>query len=169
MLSGEVLQTWWAGLQHRERWILLGGAGVLGLVLLYVLLWEPLLGRLRVLRTEVQNLREEVSWMRGAAAQVRALEGNQSSLGTVSRQGQSLLTLVDQSARSAGLGEALQRVEPQQDDSLRVQFEAVSFDQLVLWLGELGSRYQVAIVNVVIDRETNGRVNARLVLQDQRS
>jgi len=162
-----MLSQWWQGLASRERAVLLAGATVLALILGYALIWEPLAGSLARLRGEVATLREEVRWMRGAAVELRRLDGNRQPAGDL-RQGRSLLTLVDQTARDAGLGEALRRVEPQQDERLRVQLEAVSFDRLILWLGRLQSEYRVTIVNVVIDRHSErGRVDARLVLQDR--
>lgn len=53
--------------------------------------------------------------------------------------GRSLLTLVDQTARAAGLGAALKRVTPQGENRLGVQFDAVEFDQLHL-AGPIGTR-----------------------------
>lgn len=164
------MRDWWRGIAPRERGILVVGAGVLVLLCGYLLVWEPLVVELYELREEITGLREEVRWMQGAAAELHRLDDGRLTPAGDRRQGRSLLTLVDQTARGAGLGPALRRVEPQQDERLRVQLESVEFDRLMLWLGQLRTEYRVAIVNVVIDRQaSSGRVDARLVLQDRQS
>ncbi len=82
--------------------------------------------------------------------------------------GRSLLTLVDQTARAAGLGAALKRVAPQGEDRLGAQFDAVEFDKLIPWLGALERDHPIAIVNLSVDRAAAGLVNARVIVQGGR-
>ena len=79
------------------------------------------------------------------------------------------MTLVDQTARAAGLGAALKRVTPQGEDRLGAQFDAVEFDKLIPWLRALERDHRIAIVNLSVDRAGPGRVNARIILQGARS
>lgn len=154
----------------RERWtVALGGAAAL-LVLLYVLVWEPLQGGLTRLRSDVTQARTDLAWMRQAALDVRRLSAAAAAPVRAQPRNESLLTRIDQSARAAGLGEAVKRVEPQGEGGLRVQLEQVGFDQMLVWLSSLEREQRVAVVNVVIDRQpASGRVNARLILQENAS
>ncbi len=161
------MKTWWNGLSERERWLVGGGSVLAALVLLYALLWQPFHNRLRDLRQTVAVQRRDLAWMQQAAAEIKQLGAGATPSAPRREAGQpSLLTLVDQTARTAGLGSAMKRIEPQGEDKLRVQFEQVGFDPLLRWLGSLEQDYGVIMVNATIDRQTeSGRVDARLILQ----
>jgi general secretion pathway protein M len=96
---------------------------------------------------------QEVKRLRGARPGQRA-------------EGQSLLALTDRTAREAGLGPAIRRVEPEGNDRVRIVLEQAGFDDMTAWLEQLVSRSQVRIDNVTVDKRPEpGLVNARLVLQ----
>ncbi|MFO1432221.1 MAG: type II secretion system protein M [Candidatus Competibacteraceae bacterium] len=160
------MKNWWNNLGERERWIVGGGGTVTLLFLLYTLAWHPFQTNLRNLRQTVAAQHQDLAWMQQAAREVKRLS-SPSAAGTARQTNpQSLLTLVDQTARAAGLGPLMKRIEPQGEDKLRVQFEQVSFDQLVRWLGSLEQDYGVTSASVTLDRQAEaGRVDARLVLQ----
>ena len=161
------MKAWWEGLSSRERLLTAGGAMLVLALLLYALAWQPFQASHRRLRQSVAEQRAELAIMRQMAREIKQLgESNGKPLAT---EGRSLLTLVDQTARAAGLGAALKRVTPQGEDRLGVQFDAVEFDKLVPWLGALERDHRIVIVNLSVDRATAGRVNARLIVQGSRS
>lgn len=160
------MKAWWETLSGRERWLLVGGAGLSLALLLYALVWLPFQASHRRLRQSVVEQRADLAAMRQMAEEVRRLAG---SSGQPPPDGRSLLTLVDQTARAAGLGAALKRVTPQGEDRLGVQFDAVAFDQLLPWLGALEREHRLVLVNLSVDRTPiTGLVNARLVVQGDR-
>ena len=82
------------------------------------------------------------------------------------RDGRSLLALVDATARTSGVGEALLRVEPVAGGQVRVYFESAGFDVLVAWLEELEAQQGVRTGDVSIQRAAGvGRVDARMSLE----
>lgn len=157
----------WHRLTLRERWLVGGGSALALALLLYALLWHPFYKRLNELRQTVVEQRAALHWMRQAAVEVKRLSAlTDTASQAAQRGGQSLLTLVDQTARTAGLSSALTRVEPQGDAQLRISLEKANFDTLVRWLGALEQEYGVAIVNVVVERQGgSGQVDVRLILQ----
>lgn len=162
------MKAWWNQLSNRERW-LVGGGSVLTLTLiLYALVWQPFQKELGRLRQTVTAQRADLAWMRQAAIEAQRLENVQTSpksqLPAGSRR--SLLIVVDQTARAAGLGSAIKRVEPQGDDKVRVWLEQVSFDKLIGWLEALRRDQGIQTANAVMDRQASGRVDARLILQE---
>lgn len=164
------MKEWWNTLSERERWLTGGGGALALLVLVYALLWQPFRTHLVNLRQAVAAQRQDLAWMQQAAAEVKRLSASPAAAMAQQNNPQSLLTLVDQTARTAGLGTVMKRIEPQGDDKLRVQFEQVSFNQLIHWLGSLEQEYGVTIANVTLDRQSEaGRVDARLVLQSKTS
>lgn len=162
------MKIWWESLSIRERLLVAGGAVLTVALLLYALVWQPFqTSRLR-LRHSVAEQRAGVIWMRQAAAEIKRLD--RVSAVRPARDGRSLLTLVDQTARAAGLGDALKRVAPQGEDQLSAQLDAVAFDQIIPWLGALERDHRITIINLSMDRTASpGRVNARVILQGARS
>ncbi len=157
------MKEWFAGLEPRERRLVTGGAIVLLLLLLYVLVWEPVVGAYRDLKADVAEQRQTLAWMQQAAAQIRTLRG--SGAGTArGLGGRSLLSVVDQSARQDGLGNYIKRIEPDGSKGVKVWLEGVAFDPMILWLGRLTRSYQVETTLITIEPQGGGRVNARLTL-----
>lgn len=145
---------------NEQRNLLIGGTAAL-LLLLYGLVIDPFTQELKQLEQNVAADRELLLWMEQAAQQVKALQGS----GNVKRgNGQSLLSLVDISAKKNGLGGALKQVRPE-GKGVRLRFEQASFDSMVRWLGRLASEQGVGVVSLNLERlETPGTVNATVVL-----
>ena len=157
------MKAWWESLSAREHALVVGGAAITLALLLYALVWAPFQANGRRLRQSVAEQRADLAWMRQAAQEVKRLSA--AGAGPAAGDDRSLLTLVDQTARAAGLGPALKRVAPQGDDKLSAQLEGVEFDKLVPWLGALEHDHRALIVSLSVDRtETSGLVNARLVM-----
>lgn len=164
------MKAWWQGLNARERGVLAAGAALVLVLLLYTQVWEPFHQRFERLRATVAEGRQDLAWMRRAALELERLDRGNSPAQPRPADGRSLLTLVDQTARTAGLGAAVKRVEPQGSDQVRMRLEQVSFDELIRWLGSLEQEHGVQAVNAIVDRQAEGgRVDARLVLQGRSS
>lgn len=153
---------YWNKLQGGEqRTLLIGGVAAL-LLLLYGLVIDPFSQELKRLEQSVAADRELLAWMEQAAQQVKTLRG---SGGAKRGNGQSLLSLVDASAKKNGLGGALKQVRPE-GNGVRLRFEQASFDDMVRWLGRLGSEQGVGVLSLNLERlETPGTVNATVVLE----
>ncbi len=160
------MRAWWDHLGQRERWLLGGGAVALLVLLFYLQVWAPFQTSNRLLRQSVAEQRADLAWMRQAAVEVKRLNAAGHSGGPAASGGQSLLTVVDQTARAAGFGAALKRINPQGGDKLNAQMEQVEFDAFINWLGALEREHRITIVNMAVDRtDTAGLVNARVILQ----
>lgn len=162
------MKAWWEALSIRERGLVAGGVALALALLFYLLFWEPFQANSRRLQRSVAELRADLAWMQQAAREIGRLGGaGETSPADESR---SLLTVVDQTARASGLGDALKQVAPQGADQLSAQLEAVDFNRLIAWLGELERDHFVAIVNLSVDRTSAvGRVNARVIVRSARS
>lgn len=159
------MKDWLAGLEPRERRLVLIGALVLGLLLVYALLVSPLLSAYQDRARQVEQQRAGLVWMHQAAARIQALQGSGGAQGAGLGE-RSLLAVVDGSAREAGLGNALNRVRPDGALAVRVWFEGVSFDDLVEWLGRLDREFQVQVKLITLERQPEpGRVHAQLTLE----
>lgn len=158
------MKEWYAGLGARERRTLIGGAAVLALVLIFFAGWRPLTNKVERLEQAVAGQRVQWQTMQTAAAEVQRLRAV--NRGGAGLGGQSLLAVVDQTARQAQLGGAMKRVEPEGQNSVRVWFEDAPFDDIARWLGNLQQQTGAQVSRLTIDRPgAPGRVNARLVIE----
>lgn len=152
-----------AGLGARERFLLMAGAVLIALVLLYGLAWKPLGDRVSSLRATVAEQSALQQWMQTTAEDIRRLRGQQRP---PAGERASLLSLADRTAREHGLGAAIRRVEPEGGDKVRIQLEQAPFDDMTRWLEQLVARHTVVIEIITIEaRDEAGLVNARLTLQ----
>lgn len=159
------MKEWLASLEQRERRLVISGAVLLGLMLLYVVVWEPMVDKVEGLRVSTTEQASTLLWMRQAAQEVKKLRGSGGAI-TKSTGGQSLLTLVDRTAKSGRLGAALKRVQPDGERRVRVWMEAASFDDVMHWLVLLDTRHGVQIESSVFEmKQDPGRVDARLVFE----
>ena len=156
----------WQALAPRDRLVLGLGAGLLALMLGWAFVWYPLAQGQASMATKLTTAEAELAFMRQAAAGLRAARASGVG-GTFDRGGQSLLALADRSARDAGLGAALRRVEPLQDVRVNASFEGAQFDALTAWLETLQQRYGVSVDELQVDRVAGvGLVDARVTLRD---
>ncbi|CAK0755920.1 Type II secretion system protein M [Gammaproteobacteria bacterium] len=156
------MNAWWESLSARERGMLSLALGITIIATLYFAVWEPFQVQLRTLRQTVTDERSQVFWMEQATAEVIALRG---VVPVQKNNGESLLTLVDRSARVAGMGAGINRVEPEGKEKVRVWLNDIAFDTLIPWLAGLDKIQGVVPESLVVDRQgAAGQVNVRLVL-----
>ncbi len=167
MKGREQIMEYWEGLQPRERVMLLVGGVAVLFALIYFLLWQPVMNARLEMQQEVQQQRALLQWMRDAASEAKLLRGVSGQNGkTKGLGGQSLLSLVDESAKQQGLGGAMKRVEPD-GKQVRIWFEAASFDKLIGWLEKISRQNGIRVVNATVERADGaGLVDARMRLAE---
>ncbi len=159
------LGSWWGARNGRERWMVGGGLALALVVLPYVMVWEPVTGRVAELEQRVVEERRDLAWMHEAAREVRAAGGGAAPAEPVTDD-RSLLSLVDSSARRANLDGRLNRVQPDGAGSVRVWLDRAPFDEVVVWLDRLQRTGGVRVSALVVERTGDeGLVNARLTLE----
>jgi general secretion pathway protein M len=157
------LKDWFFSLQPRERVLVAGGAGLLLLVAIYLLALGPFYSAVNASAQRVEKKKGDLAWMRSVGGEVMALSASAPSAAAPS--GESLVVLIDRSARECGLGASLTGQTPSGENGIRVRLEDAEFDKLVVCLGSLQQAHSVAIESATIDRTAKpGFVNASLVL-----
>ncbi len=158
--------NWWQQRQPREQRALLLAGAVIVATLFWYGLWQPLQqGKARA-STRLHNLQQAVAWMQQAEQQVAQLQKKRGS-GFKDRGRQSLLTLLDQTARLQGLGEGIRRGERAGDQGVRLWLEGVQFDPLMRWLERVERDYGIVVEEFSAESTgLPGQVNARLRFVD---
>jgi general secretion pathway protein M len=140
-----------------RRTLLVGGVIVAILIVLAVIQLDNSVSRLQ---GQVAKKQADLVWMRNAAPEIAA------SGPVRSNSGESLIVVVDQSARESGLGNSLAGSQPSGPGELSVQLEKAPFDALIGWLARLSQQNGVQIESATIDTAGQpGTVNATLVLK----
>ena len=155
----DALRDWHGNLSPRERNLVHVAGALAVLALLYLLLVLPFTTASSKLATRVEKKSADLAWLRAQAPQAMAAAGM-----AASRPEESLVVIVDRTAREAGLGGALRDQTPSGNAGLRLRMEAASFDTLVTWLVSLQQQYGVGIESATIDAAGPGLVNATLSL-----
>jgi general secretion pathway protein M len=157
------MKDWFYGLDDREQKFVLGAAVVVAIAILYGGIWVPLN------KAETQASASLETWQQ-ALNQLRPLKGRMGGSGDsqISQQNlaQPLVVVVDSSLRVRQLNNSLKRSQPT-GNNIRVEFENVSFDELMLWLGDLSGQYALQVQSGSFTMSSNdvpGRVNAQMTL-----
>ena len=159
------MKDWFLSLEPRERLFVSGGAVFAAIALFYVFIWLPLDNGQKTLTSDI------AAWER-SLAELRPLKNIPAAAGGSLRPSatnqQTPVVIVDQSLRARGLDRSLKRSQPTTSNGIRVEFENVAFDDLVLWLGDLSTQYamQVSAGSFSAANQTEpGRINATLTLE----
>lgn len=158
------MRDWFDGLEQRERGFVIAGAVVVAVALLWSLVWMPV-SRGYTSRSEaIDTWQRSLTALRPLKGQAAATPANRRNAGG----SQTPVVIIDQTLRARGLDSALQRSQPTTSTGIRVEFENVAFDDLVLWLDDLGSDYdmhvQAGSFSTTV-RSAPGRVSASLTLE----
>jgi general secretion pathway protein M len=154
------VRDWLDSLSARERNLVYAAGALVSVALLYLVLVLPVQTSGNRMASRVGQKTADLAWMRAQAPQAMAAAGAARSGG-----GESLVVLVDRTAREAGLGTSLRDQSPDGNSGLRLRIEGASFDTLVTWLASLQQQHGVSIEAANIDAAAPGLVNATLSLK----
>jgi len=144
-------------LSERDRRMLLIGGAIIIVLVIYVIV--QLDTSVSSAHKRIKRKTEDLAWIQQAAPEIIAtnptgMSGNES-----------LLVIVDRSARESGLDKSLAGSEPSGPGGLSVRLQKASFDQLVMWLSRLGQQNGIRVDSASIDNAGSpGLVNAAIVL-----
>jgi general secretion pathway protein M len=154
------MRAWFENLAERERRMVAIGAIVVGVLLLSALLLS--------LNRSVTGARARVAAKQGDLTFIQAAMPELAAAGPGgdAATGESLVVLIDGSARESGLGKSLSSSQPTPDKGLRIRLDKVPFDALVAWLARLAQSHGVHVESAEIESAGEaGLVNAGLVLK----
>lgn len=147
-------------MSERERRLVIFGA-VAALLLLIIGVVMPLQRSVSVAADRIEHKRDDLGWLRSVAPQLGTLR-----MSTPQPLHESLVVLIDRTARESGIGKSLVGSQPSGNAGLDVHFQQVPFDSLVAWLSQLGEHYGLhAESATIVGTDSVGTVNATFVLR----
>ena len=161
------MKEWFDALDDREQQFVSIGAVIVILALVYGLGWAPLDRKHEELKNNVAQWESALSDLRRLRV-IAAGSGRNSPGNRATGVQQSPIIVVDQTLRSRGLDRYRKSSQPTTSNGIRVEFEDVAFDELVLWLGDLAAQHEMHVQAgsfSVGSRASPGRINASLTLE----
>jgi len=160
------VRDWFESLEARERLFVVVGAFVVTVAIVYGLAWLPLARSHDRLATSVHDWDRSLAELRPLKALAAARPQVASAAAAASQQAP--IIVVDETLRSRGLEQYRRRSQPTSSNGIRVEFENVAFDDLVLWLGDLSRQHSMHVQAgsmSVVPQSGPGRINASLTLE----
>ncbi|MBU0484747.1 MAG: type II secretion system protein M [Proteobacteria bacterium] len=155
------MMAFWEKWSNRERLMVVGCSLFILLAVAYLLVLEPFYSGLDEYRRQVPGQRAELAWMQSASLRIKELGGPAAD---IVGQNASPLAAVDRAARKMKIDSAIKRVEPGDNETVKVWFDEVLFDDLIAWCRVLSVEYGIKIVSFSADRQqAPGYVSARVV------
>lgn len=160
----QVVQAWnasslrrrYEALDRRERVLLKAGSVLIGAAVLWLAAIQPTLDYRAGAIGRLQREGASLGWMTAN----RALAEARRDAGDGAPQAQ--LSTINRSAGEFGL--PLRRIQPD-GDGFVVHVEARPFASVIAWMEALETQHGIRVVNVSIDADKPGQVNARLTLR----
>lgn len=163
-IKQKFVPEWFLSKEPHEKRLLIFAGAVTALFLAYTLIWAPITSGVEKKRNNVIKQRDTLAWMSQAANEIKSIEGVVST-DSGSSKGQSLLAVVDMTARKEKLRNMMKRVEPQGEHEVKVWFEQATFDLLIKWLDSIARNHNIQVVAFTAQvQKKPGIVNARVIL-----
>ncbi len=153
--------AWYNSLAARDqRMLRFGAIGVLLIILIWV--FVPLQRRLGEARARLQRQQADIAWMQQVGPTLAA--AGPGPVATATQE--SLVVLIDRSARESGLAESLAGSQPAANGAMRVQLERADFNLLTGWLSRLSAQHGVRVEAASVTAGNGpGIVNASVQLR----
>lgn len=161
------LKMLWASLDDRQKkWATIVGA-VLGFLLYYLAVWEPIHDNVLRLRQQITSDQALLVWMKEAQQTIKKSKAQAPKTQTATTPNNtSLLTLAEQSVKKQQLAGSIKEIKQVNNDNVQLRFDKVVYVDFIKWLDQFQAENRVSIEKVKI-RHTDvaGTVNADLVIQ----
>lgn len=153
----------WRELPAPQRRLAIVGAALLGVAMLYSLVWSPMQNELARLRESVPKERNKLAVMQAQAQEVAELRASGKLM---AGRGGNILATLEQLATTRGMRSNITRMEPEGATGAQVTLEAAHFNGLLSLIHDLQTQNGVRVESASFEAHaTTGHVNARLTLR----
>ena len=159
------MRIWFDSLESREKILIVFVSIFVIITSTYMLILAPMLKERDSLNKSISDWESsiiEISHLKQLDVQSQLTINNQN------KPDQSLVVIVDISLRKHNLYQSLQRSLPNGNDNIRVELQEASFNDLILWIEELDSMYNLKVISANFSESSNdeyGFVNTSLTLE----
>jgi len=156
------LKAWWLNLTKREQQTLSIGSIVVGLFLIYELIWSPLSNGLENLRHSIISDQKILQWMQASDKHMQLLEKaleKHTLAPTVT-----LLGIMQKQIENSAFSKDAVVLQQVENNAVHLTLQKVDFDTFISWLIQLWQQQGILIkqINIVANGRV-GLVNADIV------
>jgi general secretion pathway protein M len=157
------LQQYWHQLQPREQRIVLGGSIATAILLLYALVFQPLMNHVAEQKQTLTQQAALSTWMQPRIQDIVRLR-QQVGTRTLATP-ETLLTTVDSAVKSSNIAKSVTALSQNAPQRVTLHANSVPFDNLIDWLGDTTKNYGLRIQHFsVTPSGHNGLVHADIEL-----
>jgi len=157
----DLIRDFTRNLSSRERLVLGFGGLVVALIIGYAMLWHPWQQELSRLRQRVTQQKADLAWIQAQASVVKRVAA--STTRPKNEAQTPLLTIIERTADSARLRDAIRSITPGEGGEVRLQTSEIPFDPWLRWMDTLRQR-GVRVVAANITRAGEDRVTIRFTV-----
>lgn len=159
------MKNWYYSLSLRERYLVTYGSIVAALILFWLLLLQPALKQQKRLSQEITDKRNSLELMKVQSAQIRQYQQLKSARNGIATAGNPQ-QLVESALQTWRLKPALQRMQSQGPDAVRLTLKEANADFVMRFLNDLEKRYTLHVENLSVSATKEaGKVNVRLTVK----
>lgn len=156
------IQQWFHQLKRQEQLIVLLGAAVVLLYILYAALWTPMSNSVDILEQKNQTAVESLHNVNALVVEYKNIR--QAGAGTASGSRPNLARLIDSTVKKNKL--TMKRFQPSSSGDVQVRFENAVFNNILAWLDELEAGSGVVVKDLSISPgSASGLVNVSVRLR----
>lgn len=157
------LSAWFAGLSQSEQRLLTVGSVLVGVAMLWVLVYQPVVSHIDQQVTVKNRLQGQLSQMQEMTG--TAVNNKVNSVLPMP-VGVTFSSWIDQQLRVVNLQEMVNRTEPIDENSLSVWLQGAPFDQVIDWLQIMSTQYGVQVdqIDINVVDASLGLTNIRMRL-----
>lgn len=146
-------------LNHRERYLLLGGVVCFGLYLAYAA-YASLAGAVVANIQILSEKKETLAWMEQAEKQLPSKKTDATALDKSKG-----LTVLSEQLKSTSFHTFAYQLQQLNDDELQLSFEKVPYRGFLTWLASMIKKYKISIKEFHVDRtDTQGLVKLTVII-----
>ena len=147
-------------LERKEKLAILALSIFLAFLMFFLVIWLPIYEYREKQRDSYQRSLDLLLYLQSTEEEARSVKVE----GSKRMSGQTLLTKVTRTAKTAGIQPA--RLQPEGNDSVSIWFDSVSYRELMLFLERLQSREAIYIIQLSVDKgNQSGKISSRVTVR----
>jgi len=163
------MSNWFNSLSPRERTIVSYGSILVLAVLIWLLAVKPLYNNQKKLNNAITSQKATLASMQKQSIEIKQLQQEKTSKPTANRT-QNPQQLIDRSLQTWRLKPALERMQSQGSNGVRLILKNANADRVMRFLHELETTHFLSISNLAIDNSNKepGLADFRLTIKDSK-
>ena len=142
---------WWHERNKREQTMLIGGGIISIILLIYALIWAPLLSAITTQQRHFQENTQLLQWMN--AAHQRFITLQQLGRGPKNESNQPILVIIEQSLLQSKLSPYVLNTSALNSRSIQLTFKNIPFDKFTTWVDNLWKKYNITTQRSTIKKD----------------